>query len=195
MKLVFWTLFIYCLLERLGELLVSRRNQRRMSAQGFSEKESSAGMHTMIALHAGWYMSMILEATCAPREIPDSVQIAAVLIFLAAQCLRFWTLRTLGMYWNISVMTTDEAAPRFVSDGPYRFIRHPNYLVVITEIATLPLIGGALVTSVLFSMLNALLLRRRIALEEAHLFSIPGYKDRLGTRGRFVPSLFHATKE
>ena len=195
MTLVFWTLFTYCLAERCAELLVSRRNQRRMAAQGFTEKESSVGMRSMIALHAAWYISTVLEASLSPCAIPEHIQSLAVVIFLAAQILRFWTLRTLGMYWNISVMTTDEAAPRFVSDGPYKFIRHPNYLVVITELATLPLIGGALYTSLIFSALNAILLRRRIAVEEAHLFTIPGYRERLGVRGRFIPRSLRAIKE
>ena len=195
MTIVFWTLFTYCLVERLGELVVSRRNQRQMTSQGFSEKESSTGMHAMIALHAFWYASMILESTSRPQNIPYSLQLGALALFVAAQVLRFWTLRTLGMYWNISVMTTDEAAPRFVSDGPYRFIRHPNYLVVITELATLPLVGGALLTSVIFSLLNAVLLRRRIAIEESHLFAIPGYQDRLGKVGRFMPFKLYAARK
>jgi methyltransferase len=166
-----------------------------MASQGFSEKESSTGMRAMVVLHACWYVTMILESTLLPRSIPYSVQLVALAIFLGAQLLRFWTLRTLGMYWNISVMTTDEAAPRFVSDGPYRFIRHPNYLVVITELATLPLLGGALLTSVCFTALNALLLRRRIALEEAHLFAIPGYQERLGMLGRLIPRMSRAIRQ
>jgi methyltransferase len=131
---------------------------------------------------------MMVEALFRPTPLPVEVATGATLLFLIAQVLRFWALRTLGSYWNISVLTTDGFAPRFVADGPYRFIRHPNYLVVIVEIATLPLVGGAVWTSILFSALNGIVLYRRIPLEESHLFRIPGYREVMGMKGRFFPT-------
>ncbi|MEY4669952.1 MAG: hypothetical protein RL518_2651 [Pseudomonadota bacterium] len=184
---VFWVLFAYCVVERVGELFVSRRNQGRMKSDGFSEKETSAGMRLMIALHASWYVAMVVEVVTFPTLIPRGLQLLAVSAFLLAQVLRFWALRTLGAFWNISVVTTDGHGPRFVSHGPYRFIRHPNYLVVIIEIATMPLIGGAVWTSLVFSLLNGLVLARRIPLEESHLFRVSGYRDVMGSKGRFIP--------
>lgn len=187
MTTLFWVLFAYCVAERLGELVVSQRNQRRMKAGGFSEKETSAGMRCMVALHFLWYVAMLVEVSSFPSAVPQSLAWFAASAFLAAQALRFWALRTLGEFWNISVVTTDQDAPRFVSHGPYRFIKHPNYLVVIIELATLPLVGGAVCTSLIFSFLNALLLARRIPLEESHLFRVAGYRDVMGGKGRFIP--------
>jgi methyltransferase len=187
MTTLFWTLFAYCVVERLGELFVSRRNQHRMKSSGFSEKETSAGVRCMVGMHSLWYVAMLVEVSSFPSAIPSGVAWFAASAFLVAQVLRFWALRTLGEFWNISVVTTDQDAPRFVSHGPYRFIRHPNYLVVIIELATLPLVGGAVWTSLIFSVLNALVLARRIPLEESHLFRVSGYRDVMGEKGRFIP--------
>lgn len=187
MATLFWVLYSYCVMERLGELIVSRRNQAKMLSDGFSEKESRAGVRAMVAMHTAWYVAMLGEVLFSPTYLPWAVTLGAAVIFIAAQYLRFWALLSLGSFWNISVVTTDQTTPRFVSNGPYRFIRHPNYLVVIAEIATLPLVGGAVWTSLVFSLLNALVLYRRIPLEESYLFLIPGYRDTMGTKGRFIP--------
>jgi len=187
MSTVFWALYAYCVVERLGELVLSRRNQARMKAGAFSERESVLGIRVMMAMHIGWYLCTLVEVLASPSELPMWIAQGALGLFVAAQLLRLWALRTLGDFWNISVITTDERAPRFIADGPYRFIRHPNYLVVIIEIATLPLLGGAVWTSLVFSTLNALVLRRRISLEESHLFRIPGYREVMGRKGRFLP--------
>jgi len=144
-------------------------------------------MRAMIAMHTGWYVCMACEVLMFPSAVPFVVGAAAALAFSFAQVLRFWALRTLGAFWNISVMTSDESQRAFVSDGPYRFIRHPNYLVVIVEIASLPLLGGAVWTALLFSFLNGIVLYRRIPLEESHLFRIPGYREAMGMKGRFLP--------
>jgi methyltransferase len=189
MNAIFWLLFGYCLAERLFELFVSRRNQRSMKERGFSEKESASGMRAMIILHGSWYVGILLERLFTPTMMPMPLWTTATAVFLAAQAVRFWTLRTLGSFWNISVMTTDSDAPLFVSEGPYRYIRHPNYLVVIIELATLPVIGNAPYVAVFFTILNALLLRRRITLEEAHLFSISGYKEEMASKARFIPGI------
>jgi methyltransferase len=158
-----------------------------MRSNGFSERETPAGIRWMIALHALWYVAMAVEVGIFPTAIPRGVQFFAVGVFLAAQIVRFWALRALGTFWNISVVTTDQNSPQFVSHGPYRYIRHPNYLVVILEIATLPLVGGAVWTSLIFSLLNVLVLARRIPLEESHLFRVSGYRDVMEAKGRFIP--------
>jgi methyltransferase len=194
MNTLFWVLYSYCVLERLGELVVSRRNQAKMASDGFSEKETQAGVGVMVAMHATWYVAMMGEALWFPAQLSSALMLGAAFVFVASQCLRFWALLTLGSFWNISVVTTDQAAPRFVSNGPYRFIRHPNYLVVVTEIATLPLVGGAVWTSLIFSIVNALVLCRRIPLEEYHLFLIPGYRNVMGNKGRFIPRVMTGGK-
>lgn len=188
MEGLFWFLFAYCLLERLGELVISRRNHRAMRTKGFIETESKAGMGAMIALHATWYLSLLFEGLVRPLHVAMLVRMGALTLFILAQGLRFWTLISLGSFWNISVLTKGDSEHNFISSGPYRYIRHPNYLVVILELCTLPLIGDAPITSLLFTLANGLLLRRRIPLEEESLLKIPGYRDIMGQKPRFIPS-------
>jgi methyltransferase len=183
---IFWPLFTYCVLERLGELVISKRNQRRMKSHGFVESETKAGMQAMIFLHLAWYISLCIESIFFPYDLPATIQNASLVVFILAQGLRFWTLSSLGGFWNISVLTSKDPSKQFVSHGPYRFIRHPNYLVVIVELLALPLVGDAPRTAILFSVANGILLKRRISLEEQHLFALPGYSQAMGRKPRFL---------
>jgi methyltransferase len=192
MRGVFWVLFSYCVVERVAELFISRGNRAQMQRSGFIENESKLGLTSMIVLHAAWYVAMCQEVIFRPSEILPIMRYLVVGAFVVAQALRFWTLSSLGGFWNISVMTKDTTREMFVSSGPYRYIRHPNYLVVIVEILALPLAGGAVLTAVVFTILNAVLLARRIKIEEGQLFLIPGYRDAMGAKNRFLPKLFEA---
>lgn len=183
-------LFLYCVLERLVEIVISKRNQREMRTRGFVESETARGMQTMVVMHAAWFISLLGEALYFPAEIAPVARLLAATLFIAIQGLRWWTLRTLGVFWNVSVLTNAEQDRAFVSGGPYRFIRHPNYLVVIVELLSLPLVAAAPITAVVFSVTNGLLLRRRISLEEDSLFSIPGYRQTMSAKPRFIPRLW-----
>lgn len=187
MMTLFWVLFGYCLLERLAELALSRRNRRAMHELGLKERAEGGLLQCMILQHAGWYVSMLFEVVWFPKSLPWNVQLAAGVVFIIAQALRVWTLVTLGRYWNIAVMSPDGTSNHVVHTGPYAWIRHPNYLVVILELVTLPLIGGAVITAVLFSLLNGIVLRRRIATEERYLFANPEYVRVMGGKSRFLP--------
>jgi methyltransferase len=186
---LFWVLFSYCVLERLVEIVVSKRNQREMQKRGFIESETRGGIKTMVVMHAAWFVSLLGEALYFPAEIGPVARLLAATLFIATQWLRWWTLGTLGGFWNVSVLTNAKQDRAFVSGGPYRFIRHPNYLVVIVELLSLPLLAAAPLTAIVFSVANGLLLRRRISLEEQSLFLIPGYRQVMSTKPRFIPRL------
>ena len=100
--------------------------------------------------------------------------------------LRVWTLRTLGAMWNVRIV---EPAAVVVA-GPYRFIRHPNYAIVVAELFVLPLAHSCWVTLIALSSLNALVLFFRIRAEERVLFALPGYAEKMGSKARFIPGLF-----
>ncbi len=104
---------------------------------------------------------------------------------VAAQALRWWAVATLGERWNTRPMVIPGAA--VATGGPYRYVRHPNYVAVTIEMAALPLVHTAWITALVWSVANALLLARRIPREEAALERAGGYRDRLGDRNRFVP--------
>ena len=191
-------LIAYVILQRLGELTYSRRNQARLKLRNFEYCESKTAYYQMIALHVAWFAALFFEPQISAKAVPTAVILGGVSVFVFAQVLRIWTLQTLGEHWNTTVMapnshvlkTIETSKERtFVDAGPYRLIRHPNYLVVILELASLPVIGGAYFTAIIFSLLNAACLARRIRTEEACLFSRPGYRETMGRKARLLPGL------
>jgi methyltransferase len=180
--------------ERLVELAWSRSHERRMARRGGAVVGEPA-YAAMVAVHAGTLVAAPLEAW--RRGGPSSATLqalsyAGVAGLAAATALRIWTLRTLGDSWSTRVTRFSGGGRRVVSDGPYRFIRHPNYLAVILELASLPLAGGAWMTALAASALNGLVLSRRIPLEERELAADPSWRATMLPRPRFLPRLSRA---
>jgi methyltransferase len=152
--------------ERGFELWLSRRNAARVLARGGIE--AGAGHYPVMALlHAAFLASCVLESVLLRRTILPWLALPLLAVLGASMALRYWAIATLGDRWNTRVLV-EPGAPA-VGGGPYRFLAHPNYLAVAVEIAVLPLIGGAWATAVVFSALDAALLRHRIRVEEAAL--------------------------
>ncbi|MCZ6523537.1 MAG: isoprenylcysteine carboxylmethyltransferase family protein [Alphaproteobacteria bacterium] len=147
--------------QRLAELVHARRNTRRLLARG--GVEVGAGHYPlMVALHAGWLLAMaLLIAPKTPLSVP------LLTLYGLLQLARLWVQATLGRYWTTRIVIVADAP--LIQGGPYRFLRHPNYAVVVAEVAVLPLVFGAWEIAALFSALNLVLLRHRIHIEEAAL--------------------------
>jgi methyltransferase len=152
--------------ERLVELALSRRNARSAFARGGIE-HGRAHFPAMAVLHGAFLCSCALEVVLLRRPFPGAVGWAALFAFVLAQALRYWAIGSLGDRWNVRVIVVPGDIP--VVRGPYRFIRHPNYLAVVVEILALPLVHGAFLTAAVFSAANAALLRIRIRTEEQAL--------------------------
>jgi methyltransferase len=152
-------------LQRLVELAYSRRNERRLRARGAVER--GAGHYPlMVGLHVLWLVSTLVEGFLRGPEIPAwwPLPLAA---FLLVQPLRYWAIVSLGTNWNTRVLIVPGA--KLVKGGPYRYLPHPNYVVVAVEVLTFPLIFGAWVTALVFSVLNAAILFVRIRTENRAL--------------------------
>jgi methyltransferase len=149
------------LLERLGELLYAGRNTRALLARGAAEV-GRAQYPFLVLLHAAWFVAIVLALPNPPiiYWIPFG-------LFLLLQVMRAWVIATLGPYWTTRIITLPGAP--LIKHGPYRFLRHPNYAVVIGEIAMLPLIFGELWVAIVFSIVNALVLSWRIREESRAL--------------------------
>lgn len=146
--------------QRLIELPIARTNTRRLLARGGFEV--GAGHYPLIvALHAAWLAALWWLAPGKPISIP------LLLLFALVQALRIWTLRSLGDRWTTRIIVVP--GERLVKSGPYRFVDHPNYLVVVLEIALLPLVFGLWQVTLMFSLLNAALLAFRVRTEDAAL--------------------------
>jgi methyltransferase len=147
--------------QRLVELVVAQRNTKRLLQEG--GREVGARHYPLfVLLHGGWLLAMFL---LVPSNAPASLPLLAA--FVVLQLLRVWIVATLGRFWTTRIITVPGAP--LVRRGPYRFLRHPNYVVVIGEIALLPLAFGAWQIALLFSLLNLKLLWHRIRVEDAAL--------------------------
>lgn len=150
----------YVTLERLAELFLARTNTRKLLAKGATEH--SAGHYPLIvAVHALWLISLWVLATGRP---PDLFWLAMYVLLQAA---RFWVLGTLGARWTTRIITLP--GEDLVKEGPYRFLNHPNYWVVIGEIAVLPLVFDLPWVALIFSVLNAAILMVRVREENRAL--------------------------
>ena len=148
-------------LQRLAELALAARNTRQLRAAGATELDAS-GYPLFVLLHATWLGSLVLfvPATAAPSW-------SLLGIFAALQLGRWWVIASLGPNWTTRLIVLPGRP--LVSSGPYRFLNHPNYLIVVAEIAVLPLAFGAAAIAAVFSAANLGLLARRITLEERAL--------------------------
>lgn len=171
---------------RLFELLVSRRHRAALAKRGARAIEDP-GFALMVCVHVGVLLGALLEPLLAKRAAPLWLGAAAAAGVVAASCLRVAAIRSLGEHWNVSVM--DSAALGVVATGPYRFMRHPNYVAVFVELALAPLVQGAWLTAATGAALHVLVLRRRILLEEAVLDAHPAYRAGMGDKPRFLPRL------
>jgi len=168
--------------ERGAELVVSRRNARRAFAEGGVETGRRA-YAVMVAVHGLFPLACAGEVLSLMRPFPGAAGFTALTVALAAQALRWWAVAALGERWNTRVIVVPGAAP--VTGGPYRFLRHPNYLAVVLEMAAVPLVHGAWLTALVFSALNAALLAVRIPAEERALGR--PYAEAFAERGRLLP--------
>ena len=154
--------------QRLFELCLSRRNERKMRRRGGREHAPET-YRWIVTLHAAWFAAMVLEVFAGRRKFHPQVAACAFGVFAAGQALRLTAIRTLGWRWSTRVMTVPGPAGTPVQHGIYRYIRHPNYLGVELEILSAPLLHSAYITSLVFAVANLLLLRDRIRRKEQAL--------------------------
>lgn len=152
--------------ERVAELAVAQRNKRWSAARGGTET-GSGHYPAMVALHTALLAGCLTEAGLAGRPFHPLFGWTMVSVVVAAQALRWWCIRTLGPRWNTRVITVPGLP--LVTGGPYRWLRHPNYVAVAIEGVALPLAHSAWVTAVLFTVLNTALMAVRIRCEDRAL--------------------------
>ena len=158
-------------LERLAELVVSTRNARWSFERGGTES-GRGHFPPMVLLHTGLLVACLVEVLAADRPFVPALGWPMLVLVLASQALRWWCIATLGPRWNTRVIVVPGLAP--IARGPYRLLRHPNYVAVVVEGFALPLVHSAWVTALVFSVLNAvLLLGFRLPAENRALASLP----------------------
>jgi methyltransferase len=172
---------------RLLELRHSARNQSKMVAQG-ATLVPEPHYSLIVAIHSGVLVSAALEVWFLKRPFFPALAIPVGILFLCANALRWWVIRTLSGQWNVQIM--DSALLGVVTAGPYRWVRHPNYVAVIMELFSLPMIHAAWITAIWGTLAYSCVLIRRVATEESVLLANPEYQSQMAWKPRFLPKLF-----
>jgi methyltransferase len=191
-RVAYFLLVALLALCRLGELALARRNRLRLLAQGAFEA-APEHYRWMVLLHTAFLISAPAEVWLLHRPFLPPLAAAAALALAAAMALRFWVIATLKGRWTTRIVVLPGAPP--ITSGPYRFLRHPNYLAVAVETLALPLLHSAWWTATVFSTLNALLLRVRIAREEEALARSSSYAADFAGRPRLLPGTMPGTMQ
>ncbi|SDH77923.1 15-methylpalmitoyl-4-hydroxy-2-pyrone 4-O-methyltransferase [Alteribacillus persepolensis] len=151
---LFLLLVSVVIVQRIAEVIYARRNEKMMKANGAFEA-GAEHYKWIVLLHVCFFISLFMENVWREMEL-IAIWPVFLLLFVIVQMLRVWTLRSLGVYWNTKIIVLPGAEK--VRSGPYRYIPHPNYVIVALEIIILPLLFEAFITAILFTVLNALLL-------------------------------------
>ena len=184
MKIFYTAFLLFAALEMLWEVSLSRKNSTRLLDRGAIEiAPGILPVMTMLylLLFAGSYAEYVLR----PKHLHTSWILSFGLMFLAAKALKIWAIASLGHYWTMRVLIVPES--NVVTSGPYRWIRHPNYIAVTMEIAAIALVAKSYwtLTVVLLSFVIVLFLRVRS--EEEALLRYTDYSGRMSEKKRFVP--------
>ena len=182
---LFTTALLATGLMRLGEVAVSARRMRQRPEAVLAEP---ALFPAMALLHVGLIVLPLAEVFVLERPFSWLTAGPALGLLVGATALRVWTLKTIGISWNVRVVRPEP--DRIATTGPYRWIRHPNYLVVILEILALPMLHGAWLAAALLTVANAAVLARRIRNEERVLATVPAWEETMAQRSRLIPGIF-----
>lgn len=165
MNQLFFFFLIILAIQRISELLYARKNEQILREKGAVEYDRS-GYTLIVMMHILFFASLVAEKIYLDRTY-NSLSFIFLIIFVLTQLLRYWAISSLGVFWNTRIIVLPNA--RLVTRGPYKYLRHPNYLAVAIEIAIIPLIFSCYLTAIVFSIINYVLLRRRIVIEEKAL--------------------------
>jgi methyltransferase len=182
---ILFAVLLSCIgLQRLAELRLSQKNERIILSRGGREY-APGQLDWMKFLHIAWFAGMLVEVFWLQRPFIPALSLAALLLLVIGQLLRYAAIRTLGWRWSVRVLTLPGAAP--IHKGIYRYIRHPNYLGVMLEIIALPLIHTAYVTAFCFALAFGVLIGFRIREEESALSKTSNYQAVFQGLPRFLP--------
>jgi methyltransferase len=187
MTIAYIALLVLVGIGRIMELGISRRNQRKLEKQGV-RKIAEPHFRWMVLVHAAVLVGAGVEVVLLHRPLVSRLAISMGVLFVLANALRWWVIRTLAEHWNVEVMASSPVG--VVTSGPYRWVRHPNYVAVVTELFSLPMMHTAWITALAGTVANLEILRRRLRVEDGVLMTNPTYRLTMGAKPRFLPKFF-----
>ncbi|HXT26364.1 MAG TPA: isoprenylcysteine carboxylmethyltransferase family protein [Candidatus Eisenbacteria bacterium] len=185
--ILFLVLLLAVAALRIFELRISKRHQQRMTSRG-AAKVKDPYFRWMALFHTVVLIGAAAEVIFFHRPLIPALAIPMFAVFLAANLVRWWVIRTLGEHWNVQVV--DSTKLGFVASGPFRYVRHPNYAAVFLEMIALPLIHTAWITALAGALAHIIVLSLRLSVEDPVLLSNPDYAATMGSKPRFLPGLF-----
>jgi methyltransferase len=167
-----------------AERVYASRNEARLLAEGAVEVAPWV-FRLMVPPYVLIFPAAVAEHLLAPRRLSTPLLVSMLLLFAASKALKVWAILHLGRAWTMKVIVPRDL--RVVCTGPYRYLRHPNYVAVIGEILSLPLAGGAWATALVGGAIFAAVLSFRVRTEEAALGARPAYAAFMTGKRRFLP--------
>lgn len=184
---------LYCILLlavaalRLVELRISRRHQEQMVARG-AKRIVDRKFRWMVLVHTAVLLGAACEVVFLRRPLIPWLAGIMFALFLAANAVRWWVIRTMGQHWNVQVVDSTQLG--VVTCGPFRYVRHPNYGAVFVEMLALPLIHTAWITASVGTLAHVAVLTQRLSAEEPVLWANSEYRAAMSGKARFLPGLF-----
>jgi len=164
--MTFFIIFItVVIVQRISELILAKKNEKYLKSNGAVEYDKK-GYKYIVLMHNLFFISVITEFVFLGRQLNEYWQVLLI-IFICTQVLRYWAIFTLGKRWNTKILVLPNTEP--IRSGLYKHLKHPNYIAVIIEIVIIPLLFSCYYTAVVFSILNLIVLKRRIRIEEEAL--------------------------
>lgn len=181
--MIFFSFFTFMVVQRLAELMLALRNERYMKKKGALEFGREHYKY-IVLLHMFFLVSIAAEVTFF-KKTPSPIWPVLLVLFIGTQLIRVWAIASLGVYWNTKILVLPDS--KLVPKGPYKFMRHPNYIVVMMEFWLIPILFQAYITAIVCSLLNILVLSVRIREEERALQELTNYKQSFQNISRFIP--------
>jgi methyltransferase len=175
-------------LRKVVDQIRSKRNIRRLEHQRNILPSRDRAMPWMLLTHIAFFVLTPLEVVLLGRTFIPALGIPMIVVFVLATLLRWWATMLLGRQWNSKVVIPTDLLP--VTSGPYRFVRHPNYLAISLELLSAGLIYSVYLSAIVVGILNLYSIIKRIQAEEELLLQVPAYRSALGDKARLVPGIY-----
>lgn len=182
-------IIIFTSILRVIELFIAKKNMKSRSIEVGLKIPEEKGFFLFIFLHVTFLIAVPFEVVYFSREFIDILGIPMFILYVLCLLLRLHILKIMGISWNTKVVHNPENYNSIITTGIYKFIRHPNYLVVVLEITSISLFHTALFSFGIFSLFNFILLYFRIRFEEEELFKNMKYREHFFNKKRFIPGI------
>ena len=187
MTVAYICLLVLVGIERLVEVGISRRNQSKLIERGV-QKIHEPHFRWLVLFHGVVLVAAGAEVLFLHRPLIPALAIPMAALFILSNVIRYWVICLLGGLWNVQIMDSGDIG--IVTSGPYRWVRHPNYVGVVIEVFSLPMIHTAWITAIFGTLGYFEILRRRVKIEDSVLMANPAYRNAMGDKPKFFPRLF-----